>query len=316
MHIDILGAESLGVRGLCCFIEAGDRRILIDPGIALGYIRNGLSPHPAQVAVDEALRARIVEAWGRATDIVFSHLHGDHVPLVHANPYQLDTGAVATLNPGVRIWTGAPDALSPTERNRLVSLSGVLDADWRMGEGGEGPLTFSLAVPHGEDSGRSEKVVMTRIRHKGVFVHASDIQLLSDDPVTLILDWHPDIVLAGGPPLYLSHVSEGQRKRAWENALRLATAVDCLILDHHLLRNREGLAWLRGLSRASGREILCSADFMGRPRLLLEADRRRLYEEMPPPPGWHEDYAAGRATTRDFRRFLGQPGGSHRRRIA
>ena len=304
MKIDILGAESLGVRGLCCVVEAGGREILIDPGIALGFLRNGLLPHPAQVAVDEAIRTRIGEAWTRATDIVFSHFHGDHVPLVGANPYQLDAHAVADRNPRVRIWTKPPGSLSPTEQKRAASLEEVLHADWKIGVENDGPMTFSRPVPHGEKADLCETVMMTKIRDKAVFVHASDIQLLDDDAISVVLQWKPDILLAGGPPLYLRHLREDQRNRAWRNALRLATAVDRLILDHHLLRSREGLEWLRRLSTASGREILCAADFMGKPRLLLEADRGRLYREMPPPFAWHEDYAAGAATTHGFRKYI------------
>jgi hypothetical protein len=41
MHIDILGAESLGVRGLACVVETRDRRMVIDPGLSLGYQRDG-----------------------------------------------------------------------------------------------------------------------------------------------------------------------------------------------------------------------------------------------------------------------------------
>ena len=41
MKIDIIGAESLGVRGLCCFVTVGEQKILIDPGIALGFLRHG-----------------------------------------------------------------------------------------------------------------------------------------------------------------------------------------------------------------------------------------------------------------------------------
>jgi predicted metallo-beta-lactamase superfamily hydrolase len=73
MKIKIIGAESLGVRGLCCFVSVGKQRILIDPGIALGFLRKGQLPHPAQVAVDEVIREQIKQAWGLATDIVFSH---------------------------------------------------------------------------------------------------------------------------------------------------------------------------------------------------------------------------------------------------
>ena len=51
VNIEIIGAESLGVRGLCCFVETEDRNILIDPGVALGYLRHKLLPHPVQIAI-------------------------------------------------------------------------------------------------------------------------------------------------------------------------------------------------------------------------------------------------------------------------
>ena len=64
MKIEIIGAESLGVRGLCCFVAVAEQKILIDPGIALGFLRKGQAPHPAQVAVDEVIREKIIQAWG------------------------------------------------------------------------------------------------------------------------------------------------------------------------------------------------------------------------------------------------------------
>ncbi len=39
MKIEIIGAESLGVRGLCCLVTAAERKILIDPGMAPGVCR-------------------------------------------------------------------------------------------------------------------------------------------------------------------------------------------------------------------------------------------------------------------------------------
>ena len=97
MQIEILGTESQGVRGLSCEVKVKDRRIVIDPGLALGYQRCGLLPHPAQVAVGEQVRRKIVKALKDATDVVLSHFHGDHVPLLDANPYQLNAQKVAPL---------------------------------------------------------------------------------------------------------------------------------------------------------------------------------------------------------------------------
>jgi predicted metallo-beta-lactamase superfamily hydrolase len=144
--------------------------------------------------------------------------------------------------------------------------------------------------------------MMTRVEAgETVFVHASDIQLLDNEPVSVILDWHPDIALVGGPPLYLPFLSARQRGVAWRNARRLACQVDTLILDHHMLRCEEGLVWLDRLSAETGHRVICAADFVGRPRCLLEAQRQRLYEERPVPEGWHEAYARGEADTRGYR---------------
>jgi predicted metallo-beta-lactamase superfamily hydrolase len=62
MNVTILGTESLGVRGLSCAVEVRGRKVVIDPGVALGFQRNGLLPHPAQVAVGEQIRWKIAAA--------------------------------------------------------------------------------------------------------------------------------------------------------------------------------------------------------------------------------------------------------------
>ncbi|SMC61326.1 Predicted hydrolase of the metallo-beta-lactamase superfamily [Desulfocicer vacuolatum DSM 3385] len=304
MKIEIIGAESLGVRGLCCFITVKEQKILIDPGIALGFIRKGLLPHPAQVAVAEVIREKIIHAWKLATDIVFSHFHGDHVPLTDANPYQLDIKRVVNLNPGVRIWSKSAQFLSSKEQKRATALKEVLDVPWEEGKPGTGAFSFSLPVPHGENIERNDRVMMTRIENDTVFVHTSDIQLLDDDTVDRVLEWQPDIVLADGPPIYFDKMNTELRHRAWNNAVRLAGSVDTLVLDHHLMRSHEGVQWLEGISAESGGRVICAADFMESPRRLLEAERESLYDKMPVPPGWHRDYGEDRAGTGAFKIFL------------
>ncbi len=78
MAVEIISAESVGVRSLCCAVETGTRRIVIDPGVALGYLRYGLTPHPCELALAARARKRIVAALEQASDVVFSHMHGDH----------------------------------------------------------------------------------------------------------------------------------------------------------------------------------------------------------------------------------------------
>lgn len=289
------------MRGLCCFVKTKNRKILIDPGIALGYTRYGLLPHPLQVAVDQRIQKKIKKAWTEATDIVISHFHGDHTPLADANPYQLHVKRITGLNPKVRIWTKDENYLSPVEKKRAESLSLILNQKLIFSEGkSQGALAFSRPVPHGEAYGNLVTVMMTKIEEDGVFVHASDIQLLNNEAVSRTLSWRPDIVLAGGPPLYLYKLSESQIRKAWYNAKLLSQKVDTLILDHHLIRSYKGLQWLKRLSTETGKRVMCGADFMKKPRMLLEARRQRLYKDMPVPEGWHEAYAKGKVTPEDY----------------
>ncbi len=308
MRIEILGTESLGVRGLSCIVEVNDHKIVIDPGLALGYTRHGLLPHPAQVAVGERVRQKILNAVGDATDVVFSHLHGDHVPLVDANPYQMPAQKFATIcrTRELRFWVKGNQGLSKHMRHRLESLRTALDNDLPNAEGRiDGDMRFSLPVPHGQRGEHMGMVMMTRIEEgEVVFVHASDIQLLEDATVSCILEWQPTIVLASGPPLYLPYLSKQQRKAAQRNALRLANGVDTLILDHHLLRSEGGRRWLDTLAATTGNNIICAADFMGRRRTMLEAWRQRLYTEMPVPEGWHEAYARGEVDTKHYQLYI------------
>jgi len=307
MHIEIIGTESLGVRGLSCKIETKDHKILIDPGIALGYNRYGLLPHPFQVAVGRVIRKRIVSALMEATDVVFSHYHGDHIPLVDANPYQLKAEKVANLHRDIRFWAKGLAGLSQNMKVRAHFLSVVLNNDLPNAEGiSDGAMAFSGAVPHGEANNRFGEVMMTKIEDEGqVFVHASDIQLLDRKAILQILDWHPDIVLASGPPLYLRQLSKEQRKIAWQNAVSLSRAVDTLILDHHMVRCEEGVVWLKRLSCETGKRVICAADFMKKPRFLLEAWRRQLYKDMPVPKNWHRDYARGKVDVEPYQKWRG-----------
>ncbi|MBN1472496.1 MAG: hypothetical protein JW925_12000, partial [Syntrophaceae bacterium] len=282
MKIRILGTESLGVRGLSCLVETRDRRILIDPGVALGYTRHNLLPHPFQVAVGKVVRRKIVNAVKESTDIVISHYHGDHIPLVDANPFQLSAQAVSSSLVKPRLWCKGTQDISRQMANRWRNLSRFVKRELPNSEGqSEGPLSFSSSMPHGEENVSRRRVMMTKVDDgRDIFVHASDIQLMERAPIDFILSWNPDIVLASGPPLYLPHIHSGKKRKAYEYALMLAREVPTLILDHHLLRNKEGFRFLEKLTSEAGRKVYCAADYMGRCRLPLEAWRPILYKEM------------------------------------
>ena len=301
MDVLIIGTESLGVRGLSCLVHTGSRRYLIDPGVALGFVRCGLLPHPCQVAIGDAVRKRIISAFLEATDIVFSHYHGDHVPLADANPYQLPLDMVPFCE-DISVWAKGPPGLSTLSLRRrqdLMERSGwkIIPAEGTSRTG----LCFSGPVPHGSPESRLGSVMMTCIREGDEsFVHASDIQLLNRKSAKVIIDWRPDVVIASGPPLYLDRISRDDRLVAWRNAIDIAASVGLLILDHHLLRSCEGFRWLERLSAETGGNVVTASGFMGRSPCILEAQREKLYERIPVPPGWHEAYARGETGFREF----------------
>jgi hypothetical protein len=305
MKIEILGSESLGVRGLSCAVETHDRIIVIDPGVALGYRRNNFLPHPFQIAVGENVRQKIIQALKSCTDIVISHFHGDHIPLPNANPFQISAPKVSAYFQKPKLWCQCDLGLSPVMAKRRHSLSLIFKRTLNCSEGQtDGLLSFSRSMPHGEANSPLGEVMMTRVDDKtGVFVHASDIQLLDDSPIEQILAWKPTVLLASGPALYLHRLSSGKRKKAFARALILAKHVPELILDHHMLRNEEGFRWLEDLSASSGHTIYCAADYMKRQRIPLESWRERLYREMPVPEGWHKAYAQGRTDTLLYRKW-------------
>jgi len=303
VEIEIISAESLGTRGMCCLVRTKGRSILIDPGVALGYLRSGLLPHPFQVATGAIIREKIVSAYALATDMVFSHYHGDHIPLARANPYQLPLQRVQERMQKARLWGLDPENASDAMRTRAEEIALFCGREIPAADGcSDGEIIFSRAVPHGRSAGNKNRVMMTRIAGDGcVFVHASDIQLLEREPVMQILEWRPDIVFLAGPPVYLHRLSPEDRHDAWRNALMLADKVDTCIIDHHVLRSSEGIEWLERLRRASRNTVVCAADYMKRKRSFLEAFRQDLYRDMPVGEGWHDEYARSRA---DFSGYL------------
>ena len=65
----------------------------------------------------------------------------------------------------------------------------------------------------------------------------------------------------------------------------------------------EGEKWIESLSRKASKKVICAADFMNRPRELLEASRVELYKNMPVPDDWHKMYAEGNIKTNQYRKL-------------
>ena len=119
-----------------------------------------------------------------------------------------------------------------------------------------------------------------------VFVHASDIQLLDDEPVNHILEWKPTALLVSGAAMY-RNPSATDMAAVRKRALRLSEAIPICIIDHHILRCIEGIEWLDDMRAETKGRIQCAADFMDSNRRLFEARRKERNENLPVPVNWH-----------------------------
>jgi predicted metallo-beta-lactamase superfamily hydrolase len=270
----------MGVRSMACMVEAEAEgmKVVIDPGTALGPRRFRLRPHPVEQEAAQRVQKLLQHELADATHVVITHFHGDHHPMVEADTSQLKAGEVLPLLRKVELLAKSSRGVSRRQKYRRRLLEQLLGKAITEADGAcFGALTFSDPVPHGERDSKSGAVTMLKLSAGSTtFVHGSDIQLLDDRAVEIICQWKPDIVFIAGPPLYIFGNREEVLTAASRRLSLLASACGTVILDHHIMRSREGEAWVDGLSQIHG-NICCAADFVKQPRTLLEADRKILY---------------------------------------
>jgi len=290
MIITPLAAESLGVRSSAFFIETADVKILIDPGVSLAPVRFGLPPHPLEIkALNESWRTVKAHA-GRADVLIITHYHFDH----------FDPTEPLVFNGKVLLIKHPKESINASQRQRARDLiknfrslpRRVEFADGARFEFGKTIIQFSGAVPHGPDA-KVGWVVEVSIRDsESCFLHSSDIQgasrpdhlkfIVSEDPQTLYLD---------GPLTYLlgQGFSLDDLRASIKNVVEILekTAVQTLIVDHHLLRDqnwKETLAVVFAQAERLGKRIVTAAGFLGKEDEILEAHRRQLFAWNPDMP--------------------------------
>src|SRR2546422_3487797 len=153
-------------------------------------------------------------------------------------------------------------------------------ADGNQVDFGGTELLFSPAVPHGYND-ELGYVVMTRIAQgHEVFVHTSDVEGPPlKEHLSFLIDAQPTVLYVDGP---MTHMPENypkeHTKRSLAHLVRIlrTTEVRTLILDHHILRDRDWksrrVPGLEAGRRASGAP-LTAAQVAGKTGDPIEGER-------------------------------------------
>jgi predicted metallo-beta-lactamase superfamily hydrolase len=295
-----LASESFGVRSMCTLVETPNVAVLLDAGVSLCPYRFSLPPHPIEFQTIARLRQAIAEAADKAAVTTISHYHFDH----HTPSY---TDWVVNWTDGSetarQIYAGkvvlaknSKENINASQRQRawmFQKTGGKYAASVEAADGkgftfGNTTLSFSEAVPHGAEDGMLGWVIMTTVQCGDErFMHAPDVQgPMSKRTADLILQVNPDVLMLGGPPLYLAgfRVEQRQLDLGLQNLGRIVEAVPVVVLEHHVLRDefwRGKMEAVYQKAQASGHTIVTAAEFLGKENLFLEAKRKQLFRDHP-----------------------------------
>ncbi len=292
--------ESFGVRSMCTYVETPDIKVLLDAGVSLGPSRYGFPPHPREY---EALRTRrnlILEIADKADAVTVSHYHFDH----HTPAYTDWAHLWSSAETAQRIYGGKlvlaksyRSLVNFSQRRRgwmftetISSYAEKLEvADGRSFNFGDTNISFSAPFFHGPEGSRLGWVIMAAVRcGEEKMLFAPDVQgPICEGTVKAILAEQPQLIVVGGPPLYLADfaVSREEIDIALRNLGAIVKQVPATVVDHHLLRDenwKESAQPVFDAASRAGHRLVTAAEFLGESNNMLESRRKALYENEPP----------------------------------
>lgn len=294
-----VASESFGVRSMCTYVETPNLKILIDPGVSLG-LRFGLLPHPLEYKVRREKRKEIAGFAQKADFLTVTHWHFDHYTPTFRDEvfngsspeaakeifkdkmvYVKDIRSNVNLSQRQRGWLFQKTAGKITKS--------IEAADGKFLIFGDTTVKFSSPVFHGEENSILGWVIMITVSHDGEKVmYSSDVQgPMVPETTAQILMEKPSLLILGGPPSYLEgyKVGESSIKNALKSMMELASRIETVILEHHLLRDAGWRTFAQPVYEAAGRSggrVVTAAEYLGLENHILENQRQRLYEEYPP----------------------------------
>ena len=284
MKVIPLAFDSLGVRSTATWVET-DKKILIDPGAALGPLRYSLPPSKIEYRRLEEL-ARVIISYAEKSDIlIVSHYHYDH----YFPEQDFYEGKILLIK-------DPKNKINYSQKQRGKEFLGLLDnkpqriefADGKEFEFGKTRLKFSPPFFHGKEYSKLGYVLITSVSYQGEkILHASDIQgpqtktttdwIISEDPDILILSGYPTLLMGW-------RFSKFGLLESNQNLIRILsqTKVNTIILDHHLVRDLHYLNKIEEVLKTAEKlkkKVITAAEFLGKKPDFLEARRKELYEK-------------------------------------
>ncbi|MFX1449596.1 MAG: hypothetical protein ACFFCM_02065 [Promethearchaeota archaeon] len=298
-----LAAESFGVRSMAIFVETPDTKILIDPGCALGPRRGDAKkffyPHPNEYKALKECTNKIISASKKAEILVISHYHYDHHKPQFTDYFTIYSDkeiAQQIYSDKIIYAKDFHDNINASQRKRGFLFNKIMKkyfkeihfVDDKTLKKGNTEIQFSPPVYHGEEKAKGGWVIMCAIIYDDErFLFTSDVQgPMNKASLEIILNQKPDVAYIGGPPIYLRNLlSDNILNQALKNMSELAEKIPSLIIDHHLLRDKNWRTWVDSIFKIGLKKehlIHCASEYINKPENILEAIRESLYKNDPP----------------------------------
>lgn len=299
IQVEPIAAESFGVRSMATFVKTPDTAILLDPGCSLGQ-RMRLDPHPKEYEALFLANQRLIQHCKRAEILTISHFHYDHVKPTFTDYHFILTNrdlAERLYADKIILAKDFRENINSSQRkrgyyfNRFMKniVKEIIWADSQTFTFGNTLIRISKPLSHGEHDSKQGFVVSCKVEYEDEsFLFATVQGPIVPATLTYLLSLNPSICYVGGPPLYLAgfRVLETTLDLARMNMVKLVEKVPTVIVDHHLLRDLKWKEWLAPVYEAAERSkhwVGTAAEFANKSTTILEATRKDLYANEPPP---------------------------------
>lgn len=285
-----LADESLGVRSMALGVKTPDAIILLDAGISLAPRRFGLPPHPQEFKAAREARQRIIEFAKHSDIVTVSHYHLDHYTPSFTSYYEWSgRDAFERTYSGKTVLVKKPDTDISYNQIRRASVllrelkelgCKVVEADGTTVIHGRTVIS-TYCCSHGLGERIGDVLVFSIEFENRRIVYAPDVQgPMIEADAERIASLNPSLLVIGGPPLYLEGIKIDKEsiEKGLDN-LAMLTRVARVVVSHHILRE---INWRERVGQKGISTQSTYAEVIGVRELLLEAQRRKLYEEAPP----------------------------------